>query len=235
MEIIIYNGALDIDVKFLDETIRHKLTYQQFRNGTIINPMYPTVCGKGFLGIGTYNIYTKERKIRKCYQHWHSMIHRCYNDNYNKKEPTYKEITVCDEWHNYQNFADWYDKNYYEVPNEKMQLDKDILYKGNKVYSPNTCVFVPQTINNLFTKRQNFRGEYPIGVTYSKRDNKFLAQITYDNKTNTIGCFYSSTDAFYSYKKVKEKHIKDVANKYKQYIPEKLYKAMINYMVEISD
>ena len=62
------------------------------------------------------------------------------------------DCSVYEGWHNFQNFAKWYEDNYYEIEEEQMHLDKDILVKGNKVYSPDTCVFVPETINGLFVK-----------------------------------------------------------------------------------
>lgn len=68
------------------------------------------------------------------------MIKRCYNQKCLLKDNTYRGCSVCDEWLNFQNFGEWYDENYYEVPNEVMDLDKDILHKGNKIYSPDNCV-----------------------------------------------------------------------------------------------
>ena len=83
------------------------------------------------------------------------------------------KITVCKEWMSYENFKNWFDNNYYEIDGEIMCLDKDILFKNNTIYSPKTCVFTPKRINNLFTKRQNDRGDYYIGVTYHKKTGKF--------------------------------------------------------------
>ena len=74
---------------------------------------------------------------------------------------------LCEEWKEYSNFEKWYDENYYQIDNDLMCLDKDILHKGNKIYNPNDCVFVNRIINNLFTKSNNIRGELPIGVKKS--------------------------------------------------------------------
>lgn len=70
---------------------------------------------------------------------WYGMFTRCYNPNYHAVEPTYKDACVCEEWWTASNFKKWFDENYVEG----YQLDKDILVKGNKVYGPNTCCFVP--------------------------------------------------------------------------------------------
>jgi hypothetical protein len=129
--------------------------------------------GVGYLGKGEYKSFENGKNTRQ-YMIWYSMINRCYNEKYHKKLPTYKDCTVSEEWHNFQNFASWYDQNYYEVNGEKMALDKDILIKGNKVYSSETCIFVPQFINSLFTKCNAIRGEFPIGVSWHKHNKKLL-------------------------------------------------------------
>jgi hypothetical protein len=83
-------------------------------------------------------------KQLKSYDYWRGMIRRCYSEKYHITHPTYRNCTVCDEWKCYDNFKEWFKINYYEIHNESTALDKDILIKGNKVYSPDTCVFVPK-------------------------------------------------------------------------------------------
>ena len=128
-------------------------------------------------------------------------------------------------------------KNYYEIPNENMQLDKDILIKDNKIYSPKTCIFVPQRINKLFTKRQNDRGLCPIGVTERKNNKykKFESRCSIGNgKRISLGYFYTKEEAFKAYKEYKEKYIRQIADEYKSKypnFPQKLYDAMYNYQV----
>lgn len=167
------------------------------------------------------------------------MLKRCYSDECQKKHPTYKDCTVCEEWHNYSDFKEWFDNNYYEIEGERMALDKDILVKGNKIYSPNTCVFVPQNINTLFIKSNKTRGKYPIGVYFRKDKNKYQAQcrIVYNGKTQQefLGLYNTIEDAFKVYKQFKENCIKQVADEYKDKIPNNLYEAMYNYKVEITD
>ena len=117
-----------------------------------------------------------------------------------------------------------------------MDLDKDILIKGNKVYGPDTCIFVPQRINNLFTKSDKLRGEFPIGVY--KRHNKYEAQCNCGKSKNKhLGRFDNAEDAFNAYKEFKENLIKEVANEYynNNLIPFELYNAMYNYEVDIDD
>ena len=234
MKIIRYGGVNDIDIQFVkDGVILQHRHYCAFKTGQIKNPMFPSVYGVGFVGVGDYKTCDGNGKNRKRYDTWKGMHERCYDPKYHKKHSTYKDCTVCKEWNNYQMFGKWFDINYYEIGNEQMVLDKDILCKGNKTYSPDTCVFVPQSINKLFTKRDNERGELPIGV--SKVGNKFQAQLTRGNGLEYLGVFNTVNEAFLAYKEAKEQYIKEVAEEYKGKIPFKLYQAMLNYKVEIDD
>ena len=195
--------------------------------------MSPSVYGVGFIGKGKFKANDGNGKPTKCYNTWKDMLRRCYDSKYHKKKSTYKNCTVCSEWHNFQNFAQWYYSNYYEFEDEKMALDKDILKKGNKIYSSNTCVFVPSSINNLFIKRDKCRGKYPIGV--SKVKDKFEAWLSKGNKRIRLGYFNTPNEAFLAYKIAKEQYIKEVAEKWKAQISQKLYDTMMNYEVEIDD
>ena len=242
MTIVEYNNCDDIIVEFQDKyKAKIHAQYADFKKGSISNPYYPSVCGIGFLGEGKH-IAWEDNKNTKKYDAWNNMIKRAYNKNLHKKHPTYEDCSVCKEWHNFQNFGDWYDENYYNVEGSTMHLDKDILFKGNKIYSPNTCIFVPKNINSLFTKRDNNRGKFPIGVHYRKDNNKYRAVCSnqlakkHNKKTQVnLGQFDTPIKAFNAYKKYKEQHIKDVADFYKDEIPKKLYDALYAYEVEITD
>ncbi len=230
-----YNNAHDIDVYFpeYDYTVNHA-RYNNFKKGNIKCVYERRVFGVGYLGDGKYKV-KENGKTTKCYKTWHSMLERCYDDNFKEKYPTYKECTIYNKWLNFQNFAEWFEDNYYEVPGEVMCLDKDILVKGNKIYSPKTCVFVSNEINLLFTKSNKSRGDLPIGVSYHKRDNVYISQCGFGDKPKYLGSFNNPEEAFNAYKTAKENYIKDVADKYKEYIPKKLYCAMYNYEIEIDD
>ena len=206
--------------------------YDNFKKGSIKCPYERNVYGVGYLGVGKY----QHKTHKKIYDTWRLMFRRCYSEEYHKRQPTYKDCEVCEEWRDFQNFAKWYEDNYYEVKNETMCLDKDILVKRNKIYSPYTCIFAPQRINLLFTKNNKRRGNNPIGVFYNKERDKFQACCNdLNGKYKTIGRFNNMNDAFNSYKNFKERVIKDVANLYKGLVPNKLYNAMVNYEVDIDD
>lgn len=228
MILVRYKDDSDIDVFFPEYNYTKTTRYIQFKNGTVKCPYDRTVHGVGYIGEGEY-VVSINKKNTKAYTIWNNMLRRCYDEEFHKREPSYIGCEVCDEWHNFQNFAQWYEKNYYEVEGERMCLDKDIINKGNKIYSPDNCVFVPVKINNLFIKRDNKRGDLPIGV---KREyNKFTTHMS-----NTyLGLFNTPHEAFLMYKLNKELLIQGMTREYKDKIPVKLYNALMNYKVDEND
>ena len=241
MVIIGYRKNDDIDVYFpkYDWTIKG-VQYNNFKKGNIKCPYEKRAYGIGYLGEGKYK--TRENgKLTKVYNTWNRMLERCYSEKIHEKYPTYIGCEVLEEWLNFQNFAKWYENNYYEIEGEKMCLDKDILVKHNKIYSPETCIFVPETINVLFTKRDSKRGESVIGTCYHKRDKIYEANChlinpkTGKSKNKYLGRYDTELEAFEVYKYYKEKNIKMVADYYKGKFPDELYQALYNYEVEITD
>ena len=233
MMIVKYSNANDIDVKFEDGTIIKHNAYNNFKKGNIKNPMRPSVYGVGFIGVGDYKTCDENGKETKCHKVWRSMLERCYSSKFHEREQTYRGCTVCEEWWNFQVFAEWFYEHYYEIENETMNLDKDILKKGNKIYSADTCIFTPQFINSLFVKSNKIRSKYYIGVT--KHGDKFKAYLNKYNKLIHLGMFTTPEEAFQAYKKAKEQYIKETAERYKLLIPHELYQALMNYKVEIDD
>lgn len=234
-EIIEYNNANDITIIFKTTKEIIKSTYRMFKLGQIKSHYRVSVYGMGIMGLeGIMDKDTK--KVSKAFKSWSHMLERCYTDRIHKLRPTYIGCEVCEEWLYYTNFKKWYDNNYYKVENECMHLDKDILHKGNKTYSPDNCIFVPQFINDLFTKRQNDRGEYPIGVSLRSNSNKYSCRCNRNRgKSNYVESFNTPEEAFYRYKYIKEQYIKEVAEQYKDNIPNSLFNAMYKYEVEITD
>ena len=242
MIIIEYRKAHDVDVYFpqYDWIARNK-QYYNFKKGEIKCPYEKRYYNVGYIGEGKYKIHDENGKKTKCYYTWNDILRRCYSEKFHKKRTTYMGCKVCKEWLNFQNFADWYYKNYYTVEGQRMDLDKDILVKHNKIYSPDTCIYVPQTINTLFVKCNKSRGESVIGVSYYKRDNVYLSRCNMINpetgksKIKYLGSYKTEHEAFEVYKYYKEKNIKMVADYFKKYIPYKLYKVLYRYEVEITD
>jgi len=228
MTIVDYKSSRNIDVLFYNTGyIATNRAYKEFSNGILKDLYERTICGIGYLGEGENDI--------KSQTSWRHMIQRCYDHKYQEKHYTYIGCIVIDEWHNYQNFIKWYDKNYYEIENETMCLDKDILVKDNKIYSPETCVYVPRDINSLFTKTNVKRGKFPIGVTWHEKTGKYQAGCNNKGELIYLGLHNTPSEAFYAYKHYKEKLIKEIADYYKDKIPTKLYDALYRYEVSIND
>lgn len=185
------------------------------------------IFGVGYYGSGDYS-----DKNTLAYTVWHGMMRRCYRKDRTTKNVAYSQCVVCDEWLNFQNFKKWFQDNYVDG----MFMDKDILVKHNKVYSPKTCCFVPRLINNAFEKRIAKRGCLPIGVTFSyRKSNPYMAQIHMFSKHKNLGHFNTIQDAFLAYKTTKEDYLKQLATMYKNIIEPKVYRALMNYEVEITD
>ncbi len=229
-----YRNYDDIDIYFPKYNwISKNKKYSDFKKGNIKCVYEPRTYGVGYIGEGKYKVRVNG-KSTKYYIIWNDMLRRCYNAKFIEKYPTYRGCEVYSPWHNFQVFSEWADKNYYEIKGEVICLDKDILCKGNKIYSPDTCIFVPNRINTLFIKSDGSRGNYPLGVTYC-RNKKYQSYCTVDGKHKYLGYYDTSEEAFQVYKNFKEKYIKEVAEEYKNKIPQKLYDAMINYRMEIND
>jgi hypothetical protein len=170
----------------------------------------------------------------KCFLTWRNMLKRCYSQEQKYDNYREQEIEVCLEWHDFYNFKQWYDRNYYEVEGEKMHLDKDIITKGNKMYCPENCVFVPEKINRLYIKDKRHRGDLPIGVTYSKKRNMYQASCGIDGKKNK-SLHKDVYSAFNAYKTLKENHARSVAQEYKDKIPPKIYNSIMMFTVDLDD
>ena len=236
MTIIDMRNNKDITVEFDDGRII-KTRYSEFKTGKIKHPYDKRVYGVGYHGEGDYKVSVNQIHTFQ-YNLWYDMLKRCYCKDYIDKHPTYKDVTVCEEWHNFQNFAKWVDDNYYEVEGEyRMELEKDILVKGNKIYSPNTCVFIPRILNTLFIYQKTRSGKYPLGV--AKSGSKFYARVSKNKNGKAIreesARFDTPQEASKAYKEIKERYIKQVADEYKDKIPKKLYDAMYRWEIEIAN
>jgi len=173
------------------------------------------------------------KRIRE-YKLWASMLQRCFDEKFKQKYPTYEGVTCSKEWLSMTNFIE-------DVSQMKgfglsgWALDKDILQKGNKLYSKDTCCFVPQEVNQLLVKCDNSRGEWPVGVNFDKATGKFKAGLRINGKKKHLGYFNTPEEAFQAYKLAKEAYIKAVAQKWKHILDERVFQALMTYEVGIDD
>ena len=236
-KVLKYNGAIDIEIQFLKTGYRKVAEMKEVRNGKVKDPYSPSVFGVGILGAKyptrVNGVQTKE------YELWYSMLRRCYSDSFKKKQPTYEGCEVSDNFKCYEYFYEWCNKQVgfsNDGNGNPFHLDKDLLVKGNKVYSENTCVFIPREINQLLVKSTASRGEHLIGVYWDKTKKAFIAMVSKNKrKQEYLGLFNTEIEAFNAYKQTKESYIKELANKWKNKIDIRAYNALINYTVEITD
>lgn len=156
-----YENAMRVSVEFLSTGYTTMAQASHIRIGSVVDKMAPTVYGVGFIGDGKFKP-SKNGRNTIAYDRWNNMLQRCYSDKYHKSRPTYMDCTVCDDWHNFQNFAEWFYSNY---PNdgESYQLDKDFIVKGNRIYSPETCCFLTQDENTSIAHERSYLFKSPEG------------------------------------------------------------------------
>lgn len=198
--------------------------------------------GKLVYGLGVnekeYPTWDVDKPLRE-YGLWKDMLFRC-TEKYWAKTPNYTGVSCSNNFKNYSFFYKWCQSQVgFHDSTEKGRawaLDKDLLIKGNKLYSEDTCVFVPNSINNLLCKRRGARGEYLIGVTLNKKVNRFMSRCNRgEGILQYLGYFDTQEGAFQAYKVYKEALIKQIANEYKDQLDPRAYQALLNYTVEITD
>jgi len=164
---------------------------------------------------------SNKRYICPYFRVWVHMLERCYSTSFQARHPTYKGCITEKSWHTFSNFKEWMQTQDWE----NKDLDKDILVRGNKLYSKDTCIFVTQEINKLLLDKKKARGLLPLGIHYNKRSNKYQAQCSVFSKRVHLGYFTTLLEAQMVYIQFKQQHIINVANQQKD---EKLKKALIN-------
>lgn len=145
--------------------------------------------------IGYVNGKRKWKLVWVCpyYRTWENMLMRCYSTKFQERNPTYKGCSVSEEWLTLSVFKDWMVTQSWEGS----QLDKDLLFEGNKVYSPETCVFVTRGVNMFTIDRGNDRGEWLIGVYWDKVKGKFVSRCNnpFTKKREHLGLFTCEREA----------------------------------------
>ena len=231
-----YINYENVYVRFIDTGYETVARIDHIRDGSVRDKYLPTVYGIGVLGDEIAKVngeHTSE------YKRWSSMLMRCYDDKFHSRFQTYVGCSVSENFKFFSYFKEWSNKqigaNALDDKGNPFALDKDILVKGNKIYSEDTCCFVPHEINSLLTSSKAKRGLYPIGVSYEKRVNKYIATSVFESKNKRLGYFDCAEEAFNAYKQAKESFVKEQANKWKGQIDERAYLALINYEVHIDD
>lgn len=190
--------------------------------------MSKLIYGVGYNSKAKYDT-AENGRMTKAYNTWCGLLRRCYCPKAQLRNPNYTGCTVAEEWHDFQNFAEWFYGHEYSI--QGYQLDKDLLFTGNKVYNPETCCFVPPQINSLLTNRKAARGKYPQGVTFHKDVSKYRVRLNVSGKQEYLGCFDSIEQAYLVYKEAKETYVKASASKYKGVIAPEVFNALMNWQL----
>ena len=232
-KILKYNDTTNVEIQFIDTGFETTVHLGHIRSGSVKDPYLPSVCGVGIVGT-KYSITISGVKTRE-YNLWHNMLARCYSDSSKKKRPTYEGCEVSDNFKSYEYFYEWCNKQIgFGVSG--FELDKDLLTKGNKVYSEYSCVFIPAEINTVLIKSTATRGKHLIGVYWSNTNKAFVAQVAKNKgKPEYLGSFNTEIEAFKAYKQAKEAFVKEQANVWKSQIDPRAYNALMNCEVDIDD
>jgi hypothetical protein len=218
LHIIEYNGVNDCTIEFGDGTILKNIQYHNIISGGVKNNNRKSVFGIGYIGYGIYKASIKG-KHTKCYSIWRGILQRCYY-HYKELNNSYKNVQVYDYWHNFQNFAKWFEENYVEG----WELDKDLFSIDKKIYSPSSCCFIPKEINCLIKEQKETTGTVKI-------KSKYKSQIGVNKNHNHIGTFNLLDEANNAYKKEKRKHLISIVEKYKEQLTIEVYNKLINYEI----
>lgn len=221
-EVVDYHNSKKIFVKFLGYDNIVKCDLGNLRKGNVLNPLYPTFKGVGFLGIGAYKFTHLGLGSL-----WRSMILRCNLDNYQNRYKTYENVSVCKNWLNFQNFAEWCVEqkgfNCEDTNGRKFQLDKDLLRPENKVYSPEACRFVPNEINCFFQRGVGKRVNSMRGFRKVK-SGKYLVRVGSDY----LGTFDTKDEAKQVYQLEKLRRLDKLLLKYENDLASDLVEKLRN-------
>ena len=148
-----------------------------------------------------------KRLVCPYYRKWVDMLSRAYSIDFHETNPTYKDVTVCKEWLTFSSFRKWMQRQDWKG----LELDKDIINPGNKVYSPENCCFVSRGLNALLINSESNRGALPRGVSFNKQKNIFRSDCRFYGKLKHLGYFGSVELASLVYRKFKANLVVEAA------------------------
>lgn len=216
-----YVSSLEVHVRFINTGFTTTTQIGSIKSGQVKDKMLPTVHGVGVLGDEQTKV---DGKTLKEYELWCSMLKRCYSIKYHTDFPTYAGCTVSENFKYFPYFKDWCNQQI-GFDEDGWQLDKDIIVKGNRTYSEDTCCFVPREVNTVVKKKYGTNVE-----TYARKpSNRPSAILGIKGKSVHLGTYDTQEEAFLAYKQAKEAYIKEVANRWKDQIDPRVYEALMKY------
>lgn len=239
-EVYKFHAYDNVDVLWEDGIITKGHRATTIKRGSLYYPNFKSLVGVGYFGIGKYKPNRSGKNINYnpvVYRKWMQMIIRCYNPYEINKDSckAYKNVFVCDEWHNFQNFALWAESNIGKFV-DGYELDKDMFGTGY-LYCPEYCTLLPDQVNGFLSNNySNKQSGLPDGVNVIHPNKKFpnakigyVARCHINNKREYLGYYNTSEEAGEVYKKAKEKEAKRLANLYKSVLTEEECTRLYNF------
>lgn len=210
-------------IKFNDEKgYEYIVRDVDIKRGMMKNPYKPRCFGVGYVGVGKHKTFVSGKQ-NPVHQVWTNMLARCFSD---KRKHCYRNCTLHTEWLDFQVFAEWYE---FQVGFDLgYELDKDLMYSGNKHYSPKTCCLLPRDINQALSIFYKKDSNLKAGVSIRK-SGTYRYKISKGGKVKFSKPYKTEEGAFYGYVKEKEAHIKELASIYKEKLCPLVYKRLLNW------
>ena len=223
--VVKYTNAANVLVEFTETGYKTNTCVTYIKSGKIGDKLKPSVCGVGFIGDGPYDSKTH----KDLYNRWNGMMQRCYAEKF--REGCYSGVTACPDWHNFQNFVEWSIKQIgFDV--EGWELDKDIIIRGNRIYCPNACCFIPKRINSLLIKSGEYKSNGMLGGVHICNKNGYYRASYRDEAGNRLVLETPDLEKAENwYRKGKESVVKSIASLYEGIIDQRAYDALMRWEV----
>ena len=197
------------------------LEKHQILKGEFRNYYKPNIYAVGYIGKGKYNSKSFNGVV---YKVWSELLRRCYSETNESRNIAYKDCEVSKDWHNFQNFAEWYVNH--EFFGFGYEIDKDLLLENNKIYCPTYCTMLPKSLNIVISSLDRKNGALPQGVRFDR--NKYDVRIQKDGIRKSIGRFNSLSEAAMAYNSEKGEELCELAKKYEGSITKESYLALLD-------
>lgn len=225
------------------EYVSYVEVYVKFEDGNIVKTRVQSL-GKGHcrnlnsklvLGVGINDMLgaEKTKEFIKQRQMWFGVLQRCFSIKLLERRPTYKNCKVYESWLWLSNFIKDIKsiENYEKSLNEGWQLDKDLLSNEGKLYSKDTCCFIPRSLNLVISSYPKKLNGLPKGVKLSK-GGRYFAILQKEGNQIFLGSYDSVEEASRVYNIAKKEHLLNIADSIKDIVPENVYKALVNFNLE---
>lgn len=241
-KVLTYHDPLNVDVLWEDGTVTYNHAAANIKLGGVYCPSFKSVCGVGYFGVGLFKPNRAGKKgnyQQRIYDSWMRMIRRCYDEKEQKKPScrAYIGVTVCEDWHNFQNFCQWALDNYPDKFVEGYELDKDLFGDGWE-YSPCKCTLLPSKVNwflcNTYSNKTSGLPE-GVNVIEPKTLNSktgYVARCSINGKREYLGFYNTPEQAGAVYREAKEGEARRLAEEYKDLLTKNQYDKLMRFKLE---